>query len=88
METPLLDWKRGQKWRCGFIKLATADEFVRYKYLVTELEHEIGGDDKTWFDLSQESDGTLRVLGISKTQRLGLNHELATQGLIAKLLTK
>jgi predicted ATPase len=33
-------------------------------FLVTELKHRMGGNHTTWFDLSQESDGTLRMLGL------------------------
>jgi len=33
-------------------------------FLVTELQHQMGGDNSAWFDLSQESDGTLRILGL------------------------
>lgn len=33
-------------------------------YLVTRLQHVNGGEPKKWFDLSQESDGTLRLLGL------------------------
>lgn len=33
-------------------------------YLVTELEHAFGEGKSAWFDLSQESDGTLRLLGL------------------------
>jgi predicted ATPase len=33
-------------------------------FLVTELKHTMGGNHTTWFDLSQESDGTLRMLGL------------------------
>ena len=33
-------------------------------FLVTQLEHDMGGGNKAWFDLSQESDGTLRMLGM------------------------
>lgn len=33
-------------------------------FLVTQLLHSMNEDQKTWFDLSQESDGTLRLLGI------------------------
>jgi predicted ATPase len=33
-------------------------------FLVTELKHAIKGDYHPWFNLSQESDGTLRMLGI------------------------
>jgi predicted ATPase len=32
-------------------------------FLVTELQHKMG-DNSAWFDLSQESDGTLRILGL------------------------
>lgn len=33
-------------------------------FLVTELQHDMGGGNSAWFDLSQESDGTLRILGL------------------------
>ena len=34
-------------------------------YLVTRLKHDVAGrDGSAWFDLSQESDGTLRLLGL------------------------
>jgi predicted ATPase len=33
-------------------------------FLVTQLLHSMSQDQTTWFDLSQESDGTLRLLGI------------------------
>ena len=33
-------------------------------YLVTELEHARPGDRSPWFELAQESDGTLRMLGL------------------------
>lgn len=33
-------------------------------FLVTQIAHSIGGSQQAWFDLSQESDGTLRLLGI------------------------
>ncbi len=33
-------------------------------FLVTELQHQMGSDNLAWFDLSQESDGTLRMLGL------------------------
>jgi predicted ATPase len=33
-------------------------------YLVTELEHAFGENKSAWFDLSQESGGTLRLLGL------------------------
>ncbi|MEI7820331.1 MAG: AAA family ATPase [Verrucomicrobiota bacterium] len=33
-------------------------------YLATELQHQMGGGNSAWFDLSQESDGTLRILGL------------------------
>lgn len=33
-------------------------------YLVAELKHQNDSDNATWFDLSQESDGTLRMLGL------------------------
>lgn len=33
-------------------------------YLVTELAHGSGQDGTAWFDLSQESDGTVRILGL------------------------
>ena len=33
-------------------------------YLVTELEHEMQNGQTAWFPLAQESDGTLRVLGL------------------------
>ena len=33
-------------------------------YLVTELEHEAENEQTAWFPLAQESDGTLRVLGL------------------------
>jgi predicted ATPase len=33
-------------------------------FLVTELQHNMGGGNTAWFDLSQESDGTLRMLGL------------------------
>lgn len=33
-------------------------------FLVTELQHDMGGGNSAWFDLSQESDGTLRILGV------------------------
>ncbi|MEO6751542.1 MAG: AAA family ATPase [Opitutus sp.] len=33
-------------------------------FLVTELQHQMGGGNSAWFDLSQESDGTLRILGL------------------------
>ncbi len=33
-------------------------------YLVTEIKHEIKNDVPVWFPLAQESDGTLRVLGL------------------------
>lgn len=33
-------------------------------FLVTELRHGDGKDNGQWFDLSQESDGTLRLLGL------------------------
>ena len=41
-------------------------------FLVTQLLHPMASDQSTWFDLSQESDGTLRLLGmlVALTQRL------------------
>jgi predicted ATPase len=33
-------------------------------FLVTELRHRMNGKHSAWFDLSQESDGTLRMLGL------------------------
>lgn len=47
-------------------------------YLITELQHQIGENDKAWFDLSQESDGTLRFLGI-----LAALYQTKTHSLIA-----
>jgi predicted ATPase len=33
-------------------------------FLVTQLSHEMNDQQEAWFDLSQESDGTLRLLGL------------------------
>lgn len=33
-------------------------------FLITELQHQMGGGNSAWFDLSQQSDGTLRLLGL------------------------
>ena len=33
-------------------------------FLVTEIQHRMGGGNTAWFDLSQESDGTLRLIGL------------------------
>ena len=44
-------------------------------FLVTQLLHSMGQDQTAWFDLSQESDGTLRLLGIlvALSQRTGVS---------------
>ena len=45
-------------------------------YLVTELEHEMGNGQTAWFPLAQESDGTLRVLGLLAALYQGAPHSL------------
>ena len=45
-------------------------------YLVTELEHEMQNGQTTWFPLAQESDGTLRVLGLLAALYQGAPHSL------------
>ncbi len=45
-------------------------------YLVTELEHEARNGQTAWFPLAQESDGTLRVLGLLAALYQGAPHSL------------
>ncbi len=45
-------------------------------YLVTELEHEAQNGHTSWFPLAQESDGTLRVLGLLAALYQGAPHSL------------
>ncbi len=45
-------------------------------YLVTELEHEAQNGQTAWFPLAQESDGTLRVLGLLAALYQGAPHSL------------
>ena len=45
-------------------------------YLVTELEHEAQNGNTSWFPLAQESDGTLRVLGLLAALYQGTSHSL------------
>ncbi|MGI4788376.1 MAG: AAA family ATPase [Janthinobacterium lividum] len=45
-------------------------------YLVTELKHEMQNSQETWFPLAQESDGTLRVLGLLTALYQGVPHSL------------
>lgn len=45
-------------------------------YLVTELEHEASNGQTAWFPLAQESDGTLRVLGLLAALYQGAPHSL------------
>ncbi len=47
-------------------------------FLVTQLQHKFGDGHTAWFDLFQESDGTLRILGL-----LAAIHQRARSGLIA-----
>lgn len=45
-------------------------------YLVTELEHEAENEQTAWFPLAQESDGTLRVLGLLVALYQNMPHPL------------